>query len=119
MKKLIGFLYLVCFATLANAQTAQNNTTQDAPADKIQVVEASCGECHFGMKVPKCVLAVRIDGKPYLVEGAKTLDSYGEAHGKEGMCTVIRKAEVTGEIKNDKFVATSFKLLPVEKPKEQ
>ena len=35
----------------------------------------------------------------------------------DGFCSVVRKAEVAGEIKNDKFVATNFKLLPMEQHK--
>lgn len=82
---------------------------------KVQVVEASCGQCQFKMKGKKgCDLAVRINGKSYFVEGTK-IDDHGDAHSKEGFCNAIRKAEVTGEIKGDKFVATSFKLLPEEK----
>jgi hypothetical protein len=60
-----------------------------------------------------CDLAVRIDGKSYFVEGTK-LDSHGDAHAKDGFCSTIRKAEVVGEIKGNKFIASSFKLLPVE-----
>ncbi len=80
---------------------------------KTQIVEASCGQCQFGMKDKKgCDLAVRIDNKTYFVEGTK-MDEHGDAHGHDGMCTTIRKAEVAGEIKDNKFVASSFKLLPV------
>ena len=84
------------------------------PAQKSQIVEAACGQCKFAMKDKKgCDLAVRIDNKTYFVEGAK-MDDHGDAHGHDGMCTTIRKAEVTGEVKGNKFVASSFKLLPVE-----
>ena len=38
----------------------------------------------------------------------------GDAHAEDGFCSAIRKAEVVGEIKGDRFVASSFKLLPVE-----
>ena len=61
-----------------------------------------------------CDLAVRIDGKPYFVEGTN-INDHGDAHSKNGFCNTIRKAEVSGEIKGDKFVATSFKLLPEDK----
>lgn len=80
---------------------------------KTQIVEASCGQCQFGMTSKKgCDLAVRIDGKSYFVEGTK-LDDHGDAHAEDGFCSAIRKAEVSGEIVNDKYVATSFKLLPL------
>lgn len=79
---------------------------------KKQVVEVACGQCQFKMKGKKgCDLAVRIGGKSYFVEGTN-IDDHGDAHSKEGFCNAVRKAEVTGTIKGDKFVATSFKLLP-------
>lgn len=77
-----------------------------------QIVDASCGQCNFGMKSKKgCDLAVRIDGKSYFVEGTK-IDQHGDAHSEDGFCSVVRKAEVSGEIVGDRFVASSFKLLP-------
>ena len=60
-----------------------------------------------------CDLAVRIDNKTYFVDGT-TLNDHGDAHSQDGFCSAIRKAEVTGEIKGDRFVASSFKLLPIE-----
>jgi len=60
-----------------------------------------------------CTLAVKIDGKPYFVEGTK-IDQHGDAHAADGFCLAVRKAEVTGEIVGDKFKATSFKLLPAK-----
>lgn len=81
---------------------------------KPQIVEVSCGECNFGMKGKSCDLAVRIDGKTYFVDGTK-IDDHGNAHAKDGFCEMIRKAEVTGEIVNNRFQATTFILLPEEK----
>jgi Family of unknown function (DUF6370) len=101
---LIAFLFV---ATLMNAQ--EKKATQ-----KTQIVDASCGQCQFGMKDKKgCDLAVRIDGKSYFVEGT-TLNDHGDAHAADGMCSAIRKAEVAGEIKDNRFVATSFKLVTEE-----
>lgn len=104
MKKLL----LVAFLTLGiNAMNAQEK--------KPQVVEASCGQCQFGMKGKAgCDLAVRIDGKTYFVDGTD-INKHGDAHADDGFCSAIRKAEVVGEIKNDRFVASSFKLLPMKK----
>lgn len=81
-------------------------------ASKIQIVEASCGQCQFGMEGKSCDLAVRMDGKSYFVEGT-SIDAHGDAHAKDGFCTSIRKAEVIGTIQNNKFVVTRFKLLPL------
>jgi len=78
---------------------------------KDQVVEASCGQCNFGMTSKKgCDLAVKIDGHSYFVEGTK-IDQHGDAHAHDGFCNAVRKAKVSGEIKEDKFVATEFALV--------
>jgi hypothetical protein len=81
---------------------------------KIQIVEASCGQCQFGMEGKSCDLAVRIDGKSYFVEGT-TIDAHGDAHANDGFCASIRKAAVIGTIKDNKFVVTYFKLQPITK----
>jgi len=106
MKNLFSMLFLfVCIATNA----------QDKP--KTQIVEASCGQCQFGMKSKSgCDLAVRIDGKSYFVDGTD-IHKHGDAHAADGFCSTVRKAEVVGEVKNDRFVASSFKLLPIENQK--
>jgi hypothetical protein len=38
-----------------------------------------------------------------------------DAHANDGFCTAIRKASVIGEIKNNRFLVSQFKLLPEEK----
>lgn len=87
---------------------------QEKKEAKPQVVEVSCGQCKFGMTEKKgCDLAVRIDGKSYFVEGTK-IDDHGDAHAHDGFCEAIRKAEVVGEIKGNRFVVTQFRLLPIE-----
>jgi len=78
------------------------------------VVEASCGECQLGLPGEGCNLAVRIEGKTYYVEGTH-IDDHGDAHAQDGFCETIRKARVSGEIKNQRFFATAFELLPEEK----
>jgi hypothetical protein len=103
MKKIVTLLLLFT-AFLVNAQ--DKKTTQ-----KTQIVEVSCGQCQFGMKSGGCDLAVRIDGKSYFVDGTK-IDEHGDAHAKDGFCSAIRKAEVVGEIKNNRFAVSYFKLLP-------
>ncbi|MFP5471969.1 MAG: DUF6370 family protein, partial [Bacteroidia bacterium] len=71
--------------------------------------EASCGQCQFGMEGEGCTLAVRINGKPYFVEGT-SIDEHGDAHAHDGFCNAIKHAHVTGEVKNNRFVATSFEV---------
>ncbi len=110
MKKIIATLVLLFTVSFGFSQDKKATTS----APKPQIVEASCGQCKFGMTTKKgCDLAVRIADKTYFVEGTK-MNDHGDAHGHDGMCTAVRKAEVTGEVKGDIFVASSFKLLPVE-----
>ena len=101
MKKLL-LVFALIFTAAVSAQQ-----------QKPQVVEASCGQCNFGMSGGGCTLAVRIDGKPYFVEGTK-IDQHGDAHAADGFCSAVRQAEVTGEVVDNKFKATSFKLLPAK-----
>lgn len=74
------------------------------------VVETACGECQFKLTGKGCDLAVRIDGKAYFVDGTD-IDSHGDAHAKDGFCNAVRKAEVQGEIVNNRYKVTYFKLL--------
>lgn len=106
MKKIvtITFLFLVILVNAQNKKTTQ----------KTQIVEVSCGQCQFDMKDKKgCDLAVRIDGKSYFVVGTK-IDDHGDAHAKDGFCETIKTAEVVGEVKDNTFVVTYFKLLPTK-----
>lgn len=105
-KKLISILSLfVCI--IVNAQDKKET-------QKTQIVETACGQCQFGMQGKSgCDLAVRLDNKSYFVDGTD-IHKYGDAHEKNGLCNAIRKAEVVGEIKNDRFVVSEFKLLPVD-----
>ena len=107
------FLTLVCSVALtlaANAQTPKADVSKPDPNKKIQIVETACGECQLGLKGKSCDLAVRIDGKSYFVDGTD-IDSHGDAHAKDGFCNSVRKAEVQGEIINDRFKVTYFKLI--------
>jgi hypothetical protein len=80
-------------------------------------VEASCGECQFKLEGKGCSLAVRIDDKAYFVDGT-TIDEHGDAHAKDGFCEAIRKADVQGELVNNRFKVTYFKLLKDEPGKK-
>lgn len=103
MKKIL-YLAILFSATLASAQDKKEEP-------KPQIVEASCGQCQFGMEGHGCELAVRIDGKSYFVDGS-SIDSHGDTHASDGFCSAIRKAEVVGKVVDNKFKVTSFKLLP-------
>lgn len=52
-----------------------------------------------------CKLAIKIDGRPYLVTGAGV-----DAH-KAGLCSAAQKADVRGRIEGDQFVAVKFELV--------
>ena len=109
MKKIILILGLCTGSISLFAQQIQD-TSLKKTSDTL-LVEASCGECQFGMKGKGCQLAIRINGNSYFVDGSG-IDKHGDAHGKNGFCNAIRQAKVTGEIKNDRFLASSFVLLP-------
>lgn len=94
----------------ASAQNTASKISQPDSTKKIQVVETSCGECQFHLPGKGCNLAVRIDGKAYFVDGT-TIDEHGDAHAKDGFCEAIRKAEVQGELINNRFKVTYFKLV--------
>ena len=116
MKLLFTTLLFSFFAVTISAQNTELPIHKPDTTKKLQIVEASCGECQLGLAGKGCDLAVRIDGKAYFVDGTK-IDDHGDAHAKDGFCEAIRKAGVQGEIVNNRFKATYFKLLP-EKKKE-
>lgn len=110
------FFLLFSFACLTSmAQDKSSNQPAPDKTKKVRVVEASCGQCKFGLKGKGCSLAVRMDGKAYFVDGTD-IDSHGDAHDKDGFCNAIRQAKVQGEVVNGRFKATYFELLPAITP---
>lgn len=103
MKKILFILLTLVSLNLA----AQEKKKQI----KNQVVEASCGQCQFGLKDKGCDLAIRLENKAYYLVGT-TIDDHGDAHAKDGFCNAIRKAKVSGTLKNDKFLVKQFTLIP-------
>jgi hypothetical protein len=114
MKTLILFLCCSIFTITALAQTSEVNAAISNNDKKTQIVEVSCGKCKLGLAGKTCDMAVRIDGKAYYADGAD-IDSFGDAHAHDGMCNAIRKAEVQGEIVNNRFKISYIKLLPEDK----
>lgn len=127
MSLVVLFVVVGCQGEFTTSTTAEKTspavTENSAPVTTTQVVnqmvEASCGQCKFGMTDKKgCDLAVRIDGQAYFVDGSG-LDDHGDAHGEDGLCNCIRQATVTGEIKDGRFVSTAFELLPLNKDEDK
>jgi hypothetical protein len=81
-------------------------------SEPVSLVEASCGQCQFGLPGDGCDLAVRIEGAGYYVDGSG-IDDHGDAHGAEGLCNAIREADVVGSVVDGRFVASSFVLRPM------
>lgn len=97
MKKIAFILVLVLSLACANTEK--------------QTVELSCGQCQFGLTSQDgCDLAVRFDDKAYFVDGAD-IDDFGDAHDKDtGFCEVIRTAEVSGAVVDNRFEVQTIEL---------
>ncbi len=99
------------FTLFSYAQVARKSADKPDANKKLLVLEASCGECNFGLDGDACDLAVKIDGKAYFVDGAADIQSFGHPHNKNGFCVAVRKAEVQGEVVDGRFKASYFNLL--------
>lgn len=119
MKRTSFILLFLCSAVFAIGQTKDSPAKQQPdPAKKLEIVEAACGQCKFGLKGKGCDLAIRINSKAYFVDGTN-IDSHGDAHDEHGFCNAIRKATVQGELKGDRFVVSYFKLMPGAEKKKK
>ena len=118
MRSFFSSIVCLLFISSAFGQKSDPKVSRPDPNKKIQIVETACGECQFKLSGKGCELAVRIDGKSYFVDGTD-IDSHGDAHAKDGFCNAVRKAEVQGEIVNDRYRVTYFKLIKSPEKKEQ
>jgi uncharacterized protein YndB with AHSA1/START domain len=75
-----------------------------------EVVELACGECQFNLAGDGCDLAIRFCGKALYVEGSH-IDDHGDAHAEDGLCNAIRRARVTGIVRNGKLVVDRIEVL--------
>ena len=67
-----------------------------------RTTDVGCGTCVYKMAgVEGCPLAVSLDGKTYIVQGA--------TWPNHNYCDAKQQAVVTGKIENGKFIATSVK----------
>lgn len=94
-----------------DVEEANRSTSDQSP--ETMLVEAACGQCQFGLAGNGCDLAVRIDGIAYFVDGSG-IDDHGDAHDASGLCNSVRTALVSGDVEEDRFMAVSFALRPVE-----
>ena len=118
MRSFFSCIVCLLFISSAFGQKGDSKVATPDPNKKIQIVETACGECQFKLTGKGCDLAVRIDGKSYFVDGTD-IDSHGDSHAKDGFCNAVRKAEVQGEIVNDRYRVTYFKLIKTPEKKEQ
>lgn len=113
MKQFFFFLVFSLITIASFSQKKDSLLERPDISKKLYVVETSCGQCKFHMEGKGCHLAVRISGKSYFVDGAD-IDSFGDAHGSDGFCMAVRKAEVQGQLVNNRFKLTYFKLLKAD-----
>lgn len=110
-------IILVSLFFACSVAYSQEKSIHEPDATKqTQRVKAGCGKCLYYMRADDCLLAVRTKGKTYEVQGTSISD-HGDEHAKEGLCSAVRKADVQGEVRNGKFVATYFKLVDNKKKK--
>ena len=114
---LSGFTAIGCSSTSDNQDIGTEKAATEKAATEMMVValdgqqvEASCGQCQFGMTGDGCNLAIRHGGVAYFVNGS-AIDDHGDAHAADGFCNAVRKAEVSGRVEYGKFVATAFQLV--------
>ncbi len=99
------------FTATGFAQTGVGNISVPDSGKKIQVLQVACGSCKFGMAGKECALAVWIKGKARYADGAH-IDSLGDAHAPDGLCNMVRKAEVQGELVDNRYKISYIRLLP-------
>lgn len=103
MKKIL-FALLTLTSLNLSAQEQKKKQLKD------QEVEASCGMCQFNAKDKDCALSIRFESNIYSVVGTD-IDKHGDAHAKDGFCNAIRKAKVSGTLKNGKLLVKKFELV--------
>lgn len=104
MKQLLIISALALLASCGSLNKSQEPLTGE--------YTVACGMCKLDMTGDACELAIVVDGKSYYVEGTSIHD-HGDPDAEDGMCSIKRKAQVTGQIKHGVFVSESFTLLPL------
>ena len=117
MKSILFTCVFLFFTVAVFAQSQSSTSSKPDPTKSITYLDASCGKCKFGLESNSCELAIRKDGKVYLVEGT-SINDHGDAHAKNGLCNAVRIAAVQGEIIDNTFKAGYFKLLSAKEVKK-
>jgi len=81
-----------------------------------ETLAVGCGTCMFKQVGGRgCYWAAQVKGTTYPMEG-EALPSEKElpSHGPEGMCTMERKAVVTGAVQAGILEVSAFELLPAD-----
>jgi hypothetical protein len=110
---LLLICWCCCFA-VQEQPTDSINIKKINPKIPTQQVTAACGHCQFGLTGKGCNLAIKLDGKVYLVDGT-SIDDHGDAHADDGFCNAIRKATIQGKVVGDRYKVSYFKLKAVKK----
>jgi len=96
---------------IAGCASGQSHTP---PPPTEQQIAVGCAMCIYEMDgVDDCVLAVKIAGKPYLVEGSD-IDDHGDAHAADGLCNAEHQAVAVGRIEDGKYVAQRIEIRQAE-----
>lgn len=116
MKSLFLLLSSLFLTVSVFAQTAAVNQAVPDSTKKIQLLQVACGSCKFGLAGKDCAMAVWLNGKAYYVDGAD-IDGFGDAHAADGMCNAVRKAQVQGDLADNRFKLSYILLLPKKNKK--
>ena len=106
------YLSLIFFLSFIDSTLKSQNISKQKHQMRVNlIVDTSCAKCQLGKTSDEtCLLAVEINSEIYYVEGT-TIDDHGDAHGSDGFCNVIRKAQVEGIVNENTFLLDKFRLL--------
>lgn len=102
-------IILLFMSVQVNGQDKNQSVNQSLKI-KSAVYEVACGQCQFNQPGFGCDLAIKIKGKVYWIDGT-SIDDHGDAHADDGFCNKIRKARVSGELKNNRVKISDFILI--------
>ncbi len=108
------FAASACTATPPHAHgdhpTPKTDTTKSLDLVD-ETITVACGSCVFHMKVKGCPWAARLGDSYHLIEGNVPSDKEHDAHASDGMCSIARKAVVTGKLRDGVLTVTKMRLL--------